>query len=473
MSETPVKKRRGRPPKNAQRPKINIPQKKQKKVCNSIPLVINCNNERDEYNSANPVNPVNTFNYTELTMSFIVELQIGKDAIEKHKKLKKSCFEEDMFMHDIDAHNDINAHDLHNHEQTNNEIDKQLRVDNQIEKLKKHQIHIDDSEQTHTVDKYIRNQYDLLKNQLHVKNMSNTEIVPLKWKRVKIPKELIVYDGHSFNINIENPQKSNEHVTHTNTKNNEIIEHKTINYDGPYPNVKIQFMKTHKHNVVHNDDLMTVSHLPTNTDVVCWNDNSSFKGVPVVVPMKFEDSKYYVFGNFCSFGCALRYIYDRYRYSTIYEELQSLLFMYYLDTHGNSKIHDIVMAPELITLCSHGGIYTLKQYREYATNNVICSTHAPNVVAVNYQIEEIYTNERSNKKFIPVNLNEINESTLKMNERYNTERSCGIEMKQIELKIVSNTVDDILESSTTEIETGDIFSEHLSNDMLLSSVNDI
>jgi hypothetical protein len=470
-------KRRGRPPKNRQTMVISASVgmtsetsgttettgKKGRNPVKSTPLVINY----DDNNDYTPT-PVPML-YSGLTLSLIVELRIGKSQIEQHEKTKHTTFEEGMFMNDLQSNDQLtqlSGYDGNEH----HEMDI---YDTDKRTLKKNQIRVDDSEHARVADKYLHNQYNMLKKQLHVKNVSNTEVVPLKWKKVKLPKEMIVYNNHTFKLQVPTNNENNSQ-----SKQNQSII-RTLNYDDSLQSdVKIRFMNTHSNkNVSNNDQLMTVADLPDRTDIVCWNDHVPFDGIPVVIPLKYENGVYYVFGNFCSFGCALRYIYDRYRYSTTYEELQSLLFMYYIETHGIEKFHDIVMAPELVTLCSHGGIYTLKQYREYASNNVICNAHSPNVVAINYQIEEIYTNTRMNSKFIPVNVDDIRESTLKMNEKYNTENSIGIELNHVDVEIVNNKIQSTQLKSSQNCqqmcEIDDMFSEQMSSDLMIDSLGEL
>lgn len=46
---------------------------------------------------------------------------------------------------------------------------------------------------------------------------------------------------------------------------------------------------------------------PCPNDHDCWWCDHAFDWVPVFIPQKYRDNAYYVFGNFCSFNCALRY----------------------------------------------------------------------------------------------------------------------------------------------------------------------
>lgn len=471
-----VKKRRGRPPKKntvEQQKTTSIdgePKKKlsrRKNVTKSNPLVIsydrNSINTSDNTSYACDTSTI----YTGASVNLIVELKIGEKDIKRHEEKKAIEFEEHMFDHEV-IKNDVGNPSYYGIEMMDE------KIPNAYNKLKKDLINVDTTHGKQIADKYLRNEYELLKEQLHVKNTSNTETIPLKWKRIKLSKDMIIYNGNEFSIKTHEHEHEHNHkykheqrceLIHANSPL--IVSVPNSNYENNCKHIKIQFMKTHKpkgNTIPSNDALMMVSDLPDKTDIVCWNDHHHFDGKQVMIPMEYENGTYFVFGNFCSFSCALRYLYDKYKYSTVYEELHSLLHMMYMDTHiindCNTKISDLVIAPEISTLCSHGGIYTLQQYREYGSNSVICDIHMPNIVALNYQIEEIYTNARSNKKFIPVDLSEVNKSTIRMNkkENMNITNTYGIEMQQIDLHVVEKT-----DKSDQEVNSiNDILSEQLS-----------
>jgi hypothetical protein len=43
------------------------------------------------------------------------------------------------------------------------------------------------------------------------------------------------------------------------------------------------------------------------TSIACWHCTYNFDTVPLFLPEKYHNEKYYVFGNFCSWGCMLAY----------------------------------------------------------------------------------------------------------------------------------------------------------------------
>src|SRR6185503_9004187 len=47
--------------------------------------------------------------------------------------------------------------------------------------------------------------------------------------------------------------------------------------------------------------------VPTLTDDECWWCDESFDNLPAYIVNYYRNDIYYVFGNFCSFNCALKY----------------------------------------------------------------------------------------------------------------------------------------------------------------------
>jgi len=48
-------------------------------------------------------------------------------------------------------------------------------------------------------------------------------------------------------------------------------------------------------------------HITETTNIACWWCCYNFSTYPIFLPEKYQDGKYHVFGNFCSFSCALAY----------------------------------------------------------------------------------------------------------------------------------------------------------------------
>jgi len=66
---------------------------------------------------------------------------------------------------------------------------------------------------------------------------------------------------------------------------------------------------------------------------------------------------------------------------------------------------------------------------------------------------------------------------LKMNEKYNTENSIGIELNHVDVEIVNNKIQSSqLKSSQNSQQTcgiDDMFSEQMSNDLMIDSLGEL
>lgn len=101
------------------------------------------------------------------------------------------------------------------------------------------------------------------------------------------------------------------------------------------------------------------------TKMVCWWCTYPFDNLPCFIPEKYSDNKYYVFGNFCSYQCALAYIMkdDEYKLTTrrslikkLYKEIQ--------DTNDN-----LLPADDREILDRFGGLKTIDEFRNHDAIN--------------------------------------------------------------------------------------------------------
>lgn len=96
------------------------------------------------------------------------------------------------------------------------------------------------------------------------------------------------------------------------------------------------------------------------TDVACWWCTCGFDTAPCFIPERYDNDKYYVFGCFCTFNCAVSYnlnmgdykIYDRY---SLIKKLYQCIF---------STDDDIIMAPSKEVLDKYGGPLTINEFRK-------------------------------------------------------------------------------------------------------------
>ena len=176
------------------------------------------------------------------------------------------------------------------------------------------------------------------------------------------------YDTYQNVINVmkENRKKELDNLT---TK-------KTINYS---ENILIQF------------DNSKSSTWLSSTSIYCWWCSHPFSCAPCAIPYEYNDSKFKVYGVFCSPECVAAYIFDNYSNETVWEKYSLLNFMY--NKLYNQKNLKIKLAAPRQTLKIFGGNLNIKHFREYNVNykknfNVI----VPPLVSIIPQVEYNFSN---------------------------------------------------------------------------------
>jgi hypothetical protein len=161
---------------------------------------------------------------------------------------------------------------------------------------------------------------------------------------------------------------------------------------------KVYIMKTNFINI--NKD---IQELAESTDIHCWWCCHQFTTPPCQLPEKFHEGKYYVFGCFCSYNCALAYNLDMDDYKT--NERTSLLSYLYNEVYKNN----IKLEPALPkkTLKMFGGPLTIEEYRKHFINNdKEFRFIMPPMISIIPLIEEDYKDKNKyykSNKYIPLN----------------------------------------------------------------------
>jgi hypothetical protein len=137
------------------------------------------------------------------------------------------------------------------------------------------------------------------------------------------------------------------------------------------------------------------------TDVHCWWCCHSFDTMPCLLPEKYYDNKYYVFGCFCSYNCALAYNIDIDDYKTN-ERTTLLNYLYYEIYKLDTKLE---IALPRTSLKIFGGPLTIEEYRKILiTNNKEYKFIMPPMVCIIPLIEEDYKNTLYSKTKINSNI---------------------------------------------------------------------
>ena len=106
--------------------------------------------------------------------------------------------------------------------------------------------------------------------------------------------------------------------------------------------------------------------VPKRTNLCCWWCTCTFTNIPVYIPEKYHDGKYYVFGNCCDFSCAAAYINDM-RDSRVLERYTLLKQIFYIIHKENIKsIKDIEinLADNPKKLTKFGGPQSIDDFRK-------------------------------------------------------------------------------------------------------------
>lgn len=100
------------------------------------------------------------------------------------------------------------------------------------------------------------------------------------------------------------------------------------------------------------------------SDKRCWWCHHTFDGPPCMMPEKYIDGFYHVWGNFCSFGCAAAYNFDMNDNLTWHRH--SMLKKIYNMVFNNHK--DVPIAKSWKVLDVYGGVLSIDEYRR---NNIL------------------------------------------------------------------------------------------------------
>lgn len=174
--------------------------------------------------------------------------------------------------------------------------------------------------------------------------------------------------------------------------------------------------------------------IPSSTPMFCFWCNHPFKTPPCVLPIKKENGKYQVYGNFCCPECAVAYNFNEHQNSDKKWERYMLLHQLYRTSMNIPTLH-IKPAPPRQALQIYGGPMNITQFRNacrcYKNQYKI---NYPPLMSVQTQLEEIDLdlNQQSSDIFIPVDDTRIMEASenLKLkrkkpaNKHKNTLESC-------------------------------------------------
>lgn len=133
-------------------------------------------------------------------------------------------------------------------------------------------------------------------------------------------------------------------------------------------------------------EFTSLSTWPQKINLCCWNCTLAFDTVPIFIPELIRQLPFTmrVKGNFCSFGCAITYIFEIYSDKIYVRDnyITNLNILYFIFT-GNHPIK-ILRSPSRINLKKFGGHLSEDQYREEVSVLMesikhVCKTESPYV----------------------------------------------------------------------------------------------
>lgn len=161
---------------------------------------------------------------------------------------------------------------------------------------------------------------------------------------------------------------------------------------------------------------------PKATDYHCYWCCHNFTNIPCFIPTSIKDSVYQVFGNFCSFNCALSYNY--YSNDVNYGERSALIQDLYYKIYGFDS-PKLTFAPIKEVLKMFGGCITIEDYRKSFTSIDDYKLTFSNIVFI---IPQLMEEKRMNfyKKPVELPKNQVIKPITKVNSANSLVSSMGI-----------------------------------------------
>lgn len=131
-------------------------------------------------------------------------------------------------------------------------------------------------------------------------------------------------------------------------------------------------------------DANTSGVWPSSTTIDCLWCTYSFNNTPVGLPLKKENDKFTMFGNFCCAGCAAAYNFDNTK--TQFELWERYSFLNYIYGKGNNSIK---ISPPRLALKKFGGKLTIEEFRAKTSENTNYEVILPPMRSIIPTLEEI------------------------------------------------------------------------------------
>lgn len=185
-------------------------------------------------------------------------------------------------------------------------------------------------------------------------------------------QQLVGYNGVEQYENFNETSIVQDHNQHVWYGKDNIITNNTI-YERRISNTMVQYSYENVH-----------KQWPTKTSYKCFWCCHSFDTRPYFIPTKYQEPIFHVYGNFCSFNCALAYNNDRQDSNWTYNaELMHFLYRKIYDNNDEIKV-----APKREVLEDFGGNISIEEFRSNFINNKEYTVLYPPVISMISQISE-------------------------------------------------------------------------------------
>lgn len=140
------------------------------------------------------------------------------------------------------------------------------------------------------------------------------------------------------------------------------------------------------------DNIDNYKELEKDNNIIkkCWNCCHNIDNNIISYPVKYVNKVFYTYGNFCSFECSARYIFDNYENKELWDKY-TLLNLYY-NKSRNTINEKVGFAYSRFNLKSFGGNMDIDEYRQNHTND-LHDNYIPPIIPVN----NIFHNNEINK----------------------------------------------------------------------------
>lgn len=130
-------------------------------------------------------------------------------------------------------------------------------------------------------------------------------------------------------------------------------------------------------------DVNEYSDVPVKqSETFCWNCVRKIEN-ETNIPLKYENGSFYVYGSFCCFSCAARYLLDTYHNQEMWEKY--VLLNHYYNSVYQTQGEKVIPAPDRRLLSIFGGTMNHVEYHSESSKN-IGMVSIPPVFTINHLV---------------------------------------------------------------------------------------